>query len=526
MTIIARIKRQISLKIEKINSFDLWYDKLMNILFVAAEVAPFVSVGGLSQVMHFLPDALRRLGHDVRVFTPKYGRMDEAIFKKKWKFTMEFSQLAVPVEDDPNINDSLICNVLSNKIGKNVTYFLENREYFELRANVYGYKDDHVRFALLSKGCLEWLKQTKDVSGWWPDIIHTHDWHTGYLADFARNNLRYSKIFRTTPLVFTAHNFFLQGNYDFRFGPEKDYDDGKCQLAPILSSKLQKQNPLKRGLLYADAINTVSPTHAVEVLTPEYSVGLSDTFQKIRVKFTGILNGLDTEKFNPKTDKGIKKQYDVNSFVYAREENKKALQKLFGLPVDHNRPLLAFSGRLVEQKGIDLLLEVLPHLLKERPDVQIVVLGSGNDRYRLELTVLQKKFPEQIGLHLRPDFTIPRKIFSGADMMLIPSLFEPGGIIALEAMRYGCCPIVRRTGGLNDIVTDYNSNSKTGNGFSFKTIDSWAFFGAIIESLTIYNQPESWKSLVKNCMSADFSWSNAASEYDSWYKSVTAYKSK
>lgn len=498
----------------------------MNVLFVSAEVAPFVSVGGLSQYTYFLPRALRSIKHDVRIFTAKYGTMDEATPRKKWNLTTEFSQLSVPIEEDLETEKSLICNVKSYKDSthKTIAYFLENREYYELRANVYGYKDDHIRFALLSKGCLEWLAQIKEKTNWWPDVIHCHDWHTGYLIDFARRTPRYKEIFKNTKVVFTVHNFSLQGNYDFRYGAEKDFDDAEVPLFPILSPKLQLQNPLKRGLLYADAISTVSPTHAVEVMTPEYAAGLNDVLHIVRGRLTGILNGLDTEKFNPQKDKNIKKKFDKDSFIRVREENKKELQKVFGLPVDLHRPLLSFSGRLWEQKGIDLILEVLPHLFKERPDVQMVVLGSGNERYRLELTVLQKKFPDQLGLHLRPDFTIPRKIFAGADMMLIPSIFEPGGIIAFEAMRYGCVPIVRRTGGLNDIITDFNPNSKSGNGFSFNIIDSWSLFGAIIESLTIYKTPSLWKNLVKNCMLSDFSWNHVAGEYDSWYKNVLINK--
>ncbi|HUQ84835.1 MAG TPA: glycogen/starch synthase [Candidatus Limnocylindrales bacterium] len=498
----------------------------MNILFVSAEVAPFVSIGGLSQVMYFLPKALRKLGHDVRIFTPKYGTMDDSSPQKKWNLSTEFSQLVLPVENAPDTGQTLICNVLSFKDKKNKvdTYFLENREYYELRANVYGYKDDHIRFALLSKGVLEWLYQTREKTNWWPDIIHCNDWHTGYLIDFARRTPRYAEMFKNTSIVYTVHNFSHQGNYDFKYGTKEDYDDGKCNLYPILSPKFQSQNPLKRGLIYADAISTVSQTHAVEVTTPEYAEGLDDVLSTVRGKLTGILNGLDTEKFNPMKDLNIKKKFDSHSFISAREINKKDLQKIFKLPIDATRPLLAFSGRLVDQKGLDMILEVLPHLFKERPDVQMVILGTGVDRYRLELTVLQKKFPDQVALHLRPDFKLPRKIFAGADMMLIPSIFEPGGIIALEAIRYGCVPIVRRTGGLNDIVTDFNPNVGSGNGFSFNRIDSWALYGAIIQALTIYNAPVLWKELVKNCMLSEFSWDHAAVEYDKWYKSVVSNK--
>lgn len=495
----------------------------MKILFISAEVAPFVSVGGLSQVMYFLPKALARLGHDVRIFTAKYGTMDDTAPQNGWSLQTEVSQLAIPTGEEKEI---LICNVKSyaDKANKLKTYFLENREYFELRANVFGYRDDHVRFGLLSKGALEWLKRQKETGGWFPDMVHAHDWHTAYVADFARHDPRYHSTFIRTPFVLTVHNFAFQGNYDFRYGPKEDYDDGKGNLAPLLTKKFQTQNALKRGLLSTDAVNTVSPTHAVEVLTPEYSEGLEDVLEAAREKVTGILNGLDTEKFNPATDKRIKRNYSIRSFQRAREENKRELQKIFGLPVDASRPLLAFCGRLTKQKGLDLLLHVLPPLLTERPEVQIILIGSGDDRYRLELTVLQKRFKKQIGLHLRPDFRLPRKLFAGADMMLLPSIFEPGGIVCLEALRYGSVPIVRRTGGLNDIITDFDPITKKGNGFSFHHKDHWALYGAIVEALTWYQYPKFWKTLVHNALASDFSWNHAAQEYDAWYKRILTQK--
>lgn len=499
----------------------------MNILILAAEVAPFVSVGGLSQYMYFLPKELRKLGHDVRIFTPKYGAMEETTVEGNWKLQMEFPELHVPIDTNLDNNQTVICNVKSyrEKNHKLNTYFVENREYYELRANVYGYRDDHTRFALLSKACLEWLYQTQDnPEVWKPDLIHCHDWHTGYFIDLARKHTRYQKFMAKTPIAFTVHNFSLQGNSDFKYCPKEDFDYGDAAPAPLISQELQLQNPLKRGILSADAINTVSPTHAVEVLTAEYAEGLDEELHSIKGKLTGILNGLDIEKFNPNIDKNIKRQFGVNSFVHARQENKRELQKLFGLTPDIQRPVLAMSGRMVKQKGLDLLLEALPHLLSERQDVQMVFLGSGEERYRLELTVLQKSFPEQIGLHLRPDFRLPRKIFAGADMTIIPSLFEPGGIVALESMRYGCVPIVRRTGGLNDIVTEFNLVTKKGNGFSFKNRDAWALYGTIMQALVVYNNPKLWKQLVKNCLMSDFSWSHAALEYDSWFKRVNNAK--
>jgi starch synthase len=512
------------------------YNTHVNILFVSAEVAPFVSVGGLSQVMYFLPRTLSNLGHDVRVFTPKYGTMETGMREgKSWKMNMEYKGLHVPVGQnatDAYLNqdekDYLVCNIKTyiNRRRRIYTYFLENKEYYELRANVFGYLDDHTRFALLSKGCLEWLYQMKqqaqngEGSYWWPDIIHCNDWHAAYLIELARKDMRYKQLLAKTAIVLTVHNFAYQGNYDFRFAKKEEYDDGLKTLAPLCSPKLLKQNALRRGLLYADAINTVSPTHAVEVLNPEYAEGLDKTMQKVKGRIVGFLNGLDTEEFDPATDPIIKVRFTDKTYIRARIENKIDLQKLFLLPADSTRPLFAFSGRLTSQKGMDILLEVIPHLFEQRPDVQLIVLGGGDDRYRTGLLELQRLFPQQLGLHLMPDFRLPRKIFAGSDFFLIPSSHEPGGIVALEALRYGSVPIVRRTGGLNDIIEDFNPANGKGNGFSFKSKNSWAFYGSIIEALTVYKHPVLWKKLVTNCLVCDFSWGKAAKQYDIWYRQV------
>lgn len=509
----------------------------MNILFVSAEVAPFVSVGGLSQVMYFLPKSLIKRKHDVRTFTAKYGAMDQTAPKKRpWNLKLEIEGLSVPIEHNlkPNIATSenrLICNIKSYRRTKHdpIVYFLENREYYELRANVFGYKDDHMRFALLSKGCLEWLRRLKrkgDDKQWWPDVIHCNDWHTGYVLNLAREDYRYKEILEDVPIVLTVHNFLFQGNLDFRYLPTAERDNGITPLESLSSDKLIKQNALLRGLLYADEVTTVSPTHAIEVLTPEYAEGLDETLITIRGKLSGILNGLDTHEFNPWTDPIIKHNYTSNSFQKARIQNKLDLQYEFSLSQDEKRPLLAISGRLAEQKGWDLLLEVLPHVLSEYPLLQFIVLGGGDDRYRNALMSLQSQFPEQVGIHLQPNFRLPRKIFAGADIFLIPSLFEPGGIVAIEALRYGSVPLVRRTGGLNDIVTDFNPATRKGNGFSFVHKNAWSLFAAITSALTIYKQPLLWKRLVYNCLMSDFSWDFVAIDYEKWYKKVIEEKKR
>lgn len=497
----------------------------MKILFVGAEVAPYVSVGGLSQVLYFLPRALVKRGNDVRIFTAKHGSMDE----KRGEFVLrdQIKDLQVPVSHEISERKSrgvkkyISCAVsVRRKRGEPITYFLENREYFDLRANVFGYKDDHIRFALLSKGALEYLYQIKKgeiENDWWPDIIHCNDWHTGYFLNLAREDRRYKKLLSKTPIVFTVHNFFYQGNINFKYIVPNERDDGKAPLARLDSPKLLRQNALLRGLLYADEINTVSPTHAIEALTPEYAEGLEQALYKVRGKLTGILNGLDTKEFNPEKDPLIVKKYTSASFVSERRINKTDLQKEFGLEQNKNRPLIAIIGRISAQKGWDLILEALPHLLSEQKDVQIIILGQGEQIYQDALYILKQEFSEQIGLHLQRDFRLPRKIYSGADMILIPSMFEPGGIVALEALRYGTVPVVRRTGGLNDIITDFDPNTAHGNGFSFTEKSAWSLFSAILTTLTIFKQPKIWNTLVQNALKSDFSWNHTAGEYEKWY---------
>ncbi|MGI8420512.1 MAG: glycogen synthase [Candidatus Levyibacteriota bacterium] len=505
----------------------------MNILFLSAEVAPYVSVGGLSQVMYFLPNALQKLGHNVRIFTANYGPMGKtAPGNTAWKLQQEIKSIHVPIENTEVLAPYLECGISSFEKGKHNphTYFLENNEYFKMRENVFGYSDDHVRFALLSKGCLEWLvelnkkyklkNKTATKDEWWPDIIHCNDWHTGYFVELARTDSRYKDILKKIPIIFTVHNFSYQGNYDFRYINKEEKDKGKVPLESLTSEKLQTQNALFRGILYADALNTVSPTHAVEVLTPEYDAGLGDILYAARGKLIGILNGLDNKEFNPSTDPIIKNNYNAKIFVKAREGNKKDLQKEFFLPEDTSCPLLAISGRLAQQKGFDILLPMLDHLLAQRPDVQVIVLGSGDNRYYERLMEIKKNFPKQIGLHMRADFRLPRKLFAGADIVLIPSIFEPGGIVALEALRYGAVPVVRRTGGLNDIITDFNPNTGKGNGFSFANKDEWSLYMAIVEALTTYKNTDLWRKLIVNCMLGDSSWEHSAKEYSEWYRKV------
>lgn len=492
--------------------------KPLRVLFVSAEVAPFANVGGLSQVAYFLPRALLRLGIDVRIFTPRYGTISD-----KYPLKMVVEGLEVPTGEPQESNkpQSLVCNVKAFgevKKSEPTVYFLENMEYFEKRANVYGYSDDHIRFGLLSRGALEFIKQGFFL----PDIIHANDWHTGYLINYLRRNYHDDHDFRRIATLLSVHNLY-QGSFDFAHATEMEFDDGKSDLAPFFSEQFYKQNALKRGVIYTDVINTVSESYSRDVMKEEYGWGMDKLFKELRGKLFGVLNGLDYTDFNPTADKLIKKNYSIGNLP-ARVENKLDLQKEFDLTQDPTVPVLAWSGRLDDQKGVDLVVQTIEFVLDEF-NVQFVILGQpGRDEYRNFFINLEKKYPGRVGTHLMSNFALPRKIFAGADLVLMPSRYEPGGIVAIEAMRYGAVPVVRATGGLADSVIDFDAVKNIGTGFIFKSYAPMAFLAAIVRGLEVYKNSSLWRGIVKRAMEQDFSWKKAAERYLDLYKRALEFR--
>lgn len=488
----------------------------LKVLFVATEAAPYVAVGGLGQVMFSLPKALKELGVDARLFIPKYGSLDEG----KYPLTKTFLRLKVPTDaEEQKQPQFLICNVKQHIPQENAStnvpvYFLENREYYEKRANVYGYSDDPLRFTLLSRGALEFLKQ----SDWVPDIIHCNDWHTGALINFLKTKYKDEPKFSKIVTVFSIHNLYHQGIFDHRFVSEVDFDDGKSPVASLFSQRLAKQNFMKRGIIYSDAIVAVSETYAQEILTKDYGEGLDDLLREERTKLFGILNGLDYDELNPKTDKHLITNFDVSS-LSKRKDNKIHLQKEFNLEVSENIPIIGMVGRLDEQKGIDLLFPIIETLLTEF-GIEFVMVGGGEPKYRSFFEELAKKFPKKVGTHLISDFALSRHIFAGSDMLLVPSKFEPCGITQMEGMRYGAIPIVRKTGGLADTVKDFNPETKTGQGFVFEKFSSYALLGAIVRALENFKYKKTWKELIRKAMTSDFSWEASAKKYLNLYQKL------
>jgi starch synthase len=496
------------------------------ILFVAPEAAPFVKAGGLGEVVFALPRALEDLGYDVRVMIPLYAGVDT----EKYKLKMEHRGLEVPTGatgNNPNEPEYLICNVKKytadnqdNGKAPVTAYFLENQEYYEKRSNVYGYGDDVVRWNLFCRGVLEFFRLSND---WTPDVIVSNDWQTGFLANYLKtiykDNPRLSKI----STVFVIHNLYYQGTFDHRYVTELDYDDGQSLIPSFFDPRLYKINGMRRGIMFNDKINTVSPTYSKEIMTKDYGELLDNLLQEKRAHLSGVLNGIDYESLNPETDVNLVANYNSKT-LDKREKNKIELQARFNLPQDKTIPLFCITSRFVEQKGFDLFFNSLEQVIRELK-IQLIILGSGDAKYMGFFKELSEKLPDQVGVHLNFDTTLPRLIFGGADIILVPSKFEPCGLVQIEAMRYGVIPIVRRTGGLADSVIDFNPGTGKGTGFSFDHFDSLSLSITIARAIENYKNKTTWQKIQRQAMSQDFSWAKSALEYSKIItKAITYHK--
>lgn len=487
---------------------------VQKILFIAPEASPFVKAGGLGQVMFSLPRALKKLGFDVRIMIPRYAGID----LEKFDLQMEHESLLVPTESESgNENEpvELICNVRkyipktnekSNRFPA-TTYFLENLEYYEKRSNIYGYADDAVRWALLSRGTLEFLR----VSSWLPDVIVASDWQTGFLCNYLRTTYKDDYRLKKIATVFIIHNLYYQGMFDHKFVSEMDYDDGQSLIPSFFDPRLLKVNAMRRGIMHADVISTVSPTYAKEIMTPDYGELLDGLLRERRSRVYGILNGIDYEEYNPETDKYLVQNYSQKN-LDLRFRNKIELQARFGLEENKQAFLVSIASRLREQKGFDLMFEVTDMLLREL-NIQFAVLGAGEGKYMGFFQELEKRFPGRVGTHLAFDDVVPHLIHGGTDAVLIPSKFEPAGLLQLEAMRYGAIPIARKTGGLADTVEDFSPQNNTGTGFVFRDFDAQAMMVAIVRAYENFRQKSTWRDIQKRAMSKDFSWDNSAQQY-------------
>lgn len=481
----------------------------MKVLFVSSEEAPFVKVGGLGEVMFSLPRALKYLGHDARVMIPLYGTIDFS----KYKMPYVYEGLDVPTAPN-NGGKRLICNVRKYEpqdFNRNpvTTYFLENKEYYELRSNVYGYDDDRIRFALLSRACLEFLNSSKE---WMPDIIVSTDWMTGYLPNFLKTDYQDYKLLKNITTVFSIHNLASQGTEKpYRYVPESERDDSYGEIPDFFGDRMKNINAMRRGILYTDVVNTVSPTYAKEITTEEFGEGMENLLREKRGTLFGIINGIDYETNDPSTDRAITVKFSAKNFD-ARGENKLALQKRFGLPQDKNIFITGIVSRLTRQKGFNLLQPIIEVFLKVTKS-QLIIVGTGDTEIMDFFRSLEEKFPEQVRAHLQFDDSLPHLIYAGCDVFLMPSKFEPSGLTQMEAMRFGAVPVARKTGGLADTVDDFFPGKNQGSGFLFENMDPQELLIAFTRSFVNWKHCSEWQKLQKRVMEKDFSWDRSAKEY-------------
>lgn len=468
----------------------------MKILFVSAEVSPYAKVGGLADVAGSLPKALKKLGIDIRIAMPKYKIIDEK------KFSLEkIKKLSVPFKESrENVE------ILEGRLKDVCVYFIKSKKYFE-REEIYGAEDDIERFTVFCRAVVEMLEKIDFI----PDLIHTNDWHTSLIPIYLKT--LYKNKYKNIASVFTIHNLGYQGITEFEnlkiMGiPEEEFTMEKLEF-------YQKVNLLKGGIVYSDIVTTVSEKYAQEIQTKEYGEGLEGVLYAKKHKLFGIINGIDYEEANPLTDKRIYVNYDLST-IEKKLENKLYLQKDQNMEVNKDIPLIGMISRLASQKGLDLVSEIIDQMMQE--DLQFVLLGKGDFYYEDLFKKIGEKYPHKTGINLKFDIELAQKIYAGADMFLMPSRYEPCGLGQMFALRYGTIPIVRKTGGLADTVTDFNPINKQGNGFVFEEYSKEALFSTIKRALQIYKNKKDWRKLLENAFEGDYSWENSAKKYLEIYK--------
>ena len=479
----------------------------MNILFASSEVHPLIKTGGLADVSGSLPRALKSAKQEIRVIMPAYPATISRADKLRLETDIVLPGARTPVR--------LLQGWLPHSRVR--LYLVDSPEHFDRPGGPYldehgrEWPDNAARFALFARA-ISAVAMNRAGLGWQPDLVHCNDWQTGLVPA-----LLSCKSQRPATL-FTIHNLAYQGLFDL--------DTFKALKLPVdwwSPDKLEFHRQLafiKGGLVYADWISTVSPTYAREIRTKAFGCGLEGLLQHRQDRLSGILNGVDYQVWSPGKDKLLPQTY-TDRTLEGKRANKLALQKAFGLPERAGFPLLGHVGRLVEQKGLDLVTQVIPQLIKRR--LQLVILGTGQPELEKGLRQAAQRYPEQIGVRIEYDEQLAHLLEAGADMFLMPSRFEPCGLNQIYSLRYGTPPIVRNTGGLADSVTDASESNiaaGTATGFVFADMDAESLLNAIDRALGCYTRPDVWTALQTTGMGQDFSWSRSAAAYIRLYERI------
>ena len=483
----------------------------MKILFASSEAVPFAKTGGLGDVSGSLPRVLAQMGHEVFLILPKYRSVDE----KRFPLTKTGITLKVPVALRTETAE-----VYSHESTPGFrTLFIRKDPYYD-RDQLYGtsggdFEDNAERFTFFSRALVE-AALALDLN---PDIIHCNDWQTGLAPVYLKTLYRNSPSLRRTASVFTIHNIGYQGlfwHYDLQLT-----NLGWELFTPQALEYYGKINFLKAGIVFADAVTTVSRKYMEEIQTPEFGAGLDGVLRDRKKDLYGILNGVDYDVWSPLQDPLIKERYRPED-LKGKRACKADLQREFGLAVSEETPLIGMISRLDEQKGFDLIAEIMEELMELGP--QCVLLGTGKEKFHLLLEGLQKKYPQQLGVKIAFDNMLAHKIEAGADMFLMPSRYEPCGLNQIYSLKYGTVPIVRATGGLDDTIEDFSPLSNAGNGFKLRDYAASCLMEAIKRALLAYRERALWENLMLRGMSADFSWERSAGEYLKVYQETIAKK--
>ena len=481
---------------------------MKNILFVASECVPFIKTGGLADVVGSLPKYFPKEYFDVRVVIPKYAGIKEQ-FKNQMRYVTNFYM-------DLNWRQQYV-GIFEMEYEGIKFYFIDNEEHFGGSTPYAGMPWDLEKFAYFSKAALSILP----TIGFRPDLIHCHDWQTGLVPVLLHDRFAGGEYYRSIKSVITIHNLKFQGVWDVktiqRFTQLSDY-----YFTPDKLECNKDGNLLKGGLVYADAITTVSDTYAEEIKMPFYGEGLDGLLRARAHDLRGIVNGIDYDDWNPETDKYLVKPFNARNFRKEKAKNKKALQEQFGMNVDPGKMMIGIVSRLTDQKGLDLVECIMDELCQD--DIQFVVLGTGDEKYENMFRHYDWKYHDKVSAQIYYSNEISHKIYASCDAYLMPSLFEPCGLSQLIALRYGTVPIVRETGGLRDTVQPYNEYEDSGTGFSFSNYNAHEMLGTIRYAESVYyDHKREWNKLVDRAMAADYSWKTSAMKYQELYDWLIGY---
>ncbi len=475
---------------------------MKKILFATSEAVPFIKTGGLADVAGALPKCFDKKYFDVRVILPKYGCMAQ-----KWKDQMQY---VTHFYMDIGSRNCYV-GIMQMEYEGIQFYFIDNEYYFSGPQPYEGGPWDLEKFAYFSKAVLSVLP----VLDFRPDIIHCHDWQTGLVPVYLHDSFQGGEFFRGIKTVITIHNLKFQGVWDVKtvqgITGLSDY-----YFAPDKLEAYKDANYLKGGIVFADAVTTVSNTYAEEIKTPFYGERLEGLMCARSNSLRGIVNGIDYKEYNPETDPYIVKNYNATTFRKEKVKNKIALQKELGLEQNKNTMMIGMVSRLTDQKGFDLVAYIMDELCQDA--VQIVALGTGEARYENMFRHFDWKYHGKVSALIYYSEEMSHKVYASCDAFLMPSLFEPCGLSQLMSLRYGTVPIVRETGGLKDTVEPYNEYENTGTGFSFCNYNAHEMLGVIRNAERIYyDKKREWNKIVDRAMAADFSWEHSAGQYEEMY---------